>query len=78
MLSEEKEDNVGKFGNRALSLMSIHSPAPLRDISFNQVHQVAYPCVFRQPFSIVDTKDLHPFVILEIRKKLGSDKEILR
>ncbi len=32
---------------------------------------------FRQPLSVIDAKDLHPFMVVEICKQFGRDEEVL-
>lgn len=47
------------------------------NISFNQVHQVPHTRLFWKPLAIVHAQDLHSLVVLEVRKQLGCNEEIL-
>jgi len=44
---------------------------------FHHVHHVAQIILFGQPFAVVDAKDFHAFMIMEVWEQLGSDEEIL-
>lgn len=44
---------------------------------FNHAHHVSARVLFRKPLAIAHAEDLHALVILEVRKQLRRDKEVL-
>jgi len=63
---------------RYFVLLGVGPLAPALKESIDHRHHVAQSRFLRKPLSVIDAQDLHPLMVLEVRKQFWRDEEILR
>lgn len=58
-------------------LRSSSGSGPAIGERLNHVHHITQAPFLREPLPVVDAQNLHALVVLQVRKKFGSDEEVL-